>query len=121
MARAIKLSFYVVSAALLLLTAVLLAFSSELPMGWFPFSFAALLKTVGVVCGLAALAEIFREKMWGKWTFAFFFALIAYRMLTANHLPLEYPQDPERQFGLAVIPVVLSFGAMHLTHNPKKE
>ena len=121
MAHAIKLSLYVVSAALLLLTAVLLAFSFELPMGWFPLSFAVLLKIVGVVCALAALAEIFRGKIWGKWTFAFFFAYLAYNMLTANHLPLEFPQDPERQFGLAVIPVVLSFGAMHLTHNPKKE
>ncbi len=125
MVNAIKLSLYVVSAALMLLIAVFLGYFFEFPMEWLPFSFAAVLQALGVVCVLAALAEIFGGKVLAQWfivrpLLAFFFGYLAYVLLTATRLPLEYPQDQTAQFFLAFLTVMLSLGALHLQYQPRK-
>ncbi|KKW27861.1 MAG: hypothetical protein UY70_C0006G0010 [Candidatus Kaiserbacteria bacterium GW2011_GWB1_52_6] len=119
--RATELSLNIVTAVMLLLATPALVHGFNIPMGWFPISYATYLKAVGYVLVLAAITEVFLKRgQWGRWGFAFFFAVVAFKMLSEK-LPTEFPISPEGKFGLAIYGVLLSFGAAHLQHKSKEK
>ena len=124
--KASALSLNAVAVVMFLLAAIALPFALpygfNIPVEWFPFSFATYLKAVGYVFVLATIAEIFLKRgQWGQWGFALFFAAAAFGILSSEKLLTEFPTSSGGLAKVSTCATLLCLGAAHLAYRPKEK